>query len=150
MLTVMTERHLDQVLELESELFSSPWSRDAFLYEIKENPYSLNYVAGENEQIIGYCGLWCLFDQAQITNVAVAKKAQRQGLGKRMLEYMEEKAIEQGCETLSLEVRISNLPAIALYKKMGFETINIRKGYYQDNHEDAYFMMKAIGGSQYE
>ena len=56
-------------------------------------------------------------------------------------------AAEKGCEMISLEVRVSNAPALTCYKKYGFEIINIRKSYYQDNHEDAYLMMKPIGGN---
>lgn len=146
MIIEMNHEHLDRVVELELQLFSSPWPKDAFEYELRENPYSYNYVYLLDEQIAGYCGLWCLFDQAQITNVAVAKEAQRKHIASELMQKIEEKAITQGCETLSLEVRVSNEAAIALYQKFGFEMISVRKGYYQDNHEDAYLMMKAIGG----
>lgn len=146
MIIEMNQKHLERVGELEHQLFSSPWPKDAFEYELRENPYSYNYVYILEDKVVAYCGVWCLFDQAQITNIAVAKEAQRRHIASELMQKIEEVAVEQGCETLSLEVRVSNEAAIALYQKFGFEMISVRKGYYQDNHEDAYLMMKAIGG----
>lgn len=146
MITLMTKQHLDEVMRLEEELFTSPWTREAFEYELEENPFSHHAVLEMDGQIAGYCGLWCLFDRAEIANIAVAKAFQRRHLALRLMDWMEKKAIAEDCETISLEVRLSNAPAIALYKKCGFEIVSIRKDYYQDNHEDAWLMMKAIGG----
>ena len=146
MITEMKVEHLAQVVALERDLFSSPWDESAFRYELNDNPFSYNWVIEQDGKILGFCGLWCLFDQAQVTNLAVAKSHQRQHLGQQLMAFMEEFAMIQGCEVLSLEVRVSNTPAINLYKKCGLEKVSIRKDYYQDNHEDAWLMMKAIGG----
>lgn len=146
MIELMKESDLSEVLQLENELFTSPWSYDSYLYDLKENPYSSNFIFRIDGKIAGYCGLWCLFEQAQITNIAVNKIYQRQHIGTKLMEYMEKIAIKNGCETISLEVRVSNDAAINLYKKNGYEIISVRKGYYQDNHEDAWLMMKGIGG----
>ena len=148
MIEPMQEKDLDQVIALEQELFTSPWTREAFLYELQENPYSYNAVIRKEGKVVAYCGLWCLFDQAQITNIAVARSWQRKHLASALMAWMEQTAAEKGCETLSLEVRVSNEAAKALYWRCGFEKISVRKGYYQDNHEDALLMMKAIGGWQ--
>lgn len=148
MIRAMKVEDLPVILEMEKELFSSPWDEKSFLYEINENQFSFNYVIEVDGEIAGYCDLWCLFEQAQITNIGVSKKHQRKHLASQMMGWMIDKAIAEGCETISLEVRYSNTPAIECYKKNGFEQIGIRKGYYQDNHEDARLMMKAIGGMQ--
>ncbi len=146
MIEVMTEAHLDGVLEIERDIFTSPWNRQAFLYELNENEFSHNYVWIEEDKVVGFCGFWNIFDQAQITNIGIKKTHQRKKIASKLMELIINESIQAGCETISLEVRISNDAAIALYKKYGFEIINIRENYYEDNHEDAYFMMKAIGG----
>ena len=146
MIVAMELMHLDQVLTIEQEIFALPWSRNDFIYELQENKYAHYSVLVSDEKVVAFCGLWCLFDQAQITNIAVTKANQKKGNGSLLMNHMLQTAINFGCETISLEVRVSNIQAISMYKKYGFEILSVRKGYYQDNHEDAYLMMKAIGG----
>lgn len=146
MIRKMSVTDIDVVLKLEDELFTSKWTQEQFEYELTENEFSKLFVMIENEEIIGYFGEWILFDQAQITTIGVSKKHQGKGYSKLMMQRMIEEACNSNCETISLEVRVSNVKAINLYHKFGFETINIRKNYYQDNNEDAFLMMKAIGG----
>ncbi len=146
MIECMNLHHIDEVAKLEAEIFSSPWPKEAFEYEVNQNPYSFNYVYLKEGKVIGYCGLWCLFEQAQITTIGVCKEYRREKIGSQLMDKMIEKAINLGCETISLEVRVSNEAAKTMYEAYGFDVINIRKSYYQDNNEDAFLMMKAIGG----
>ena len=141
----MRMEDLDLIASLEADLFKEPWSKEDFQRELDENEFA-NYVVAEKDgDIAGYFGLWILFDQAQITTIGTNKKYQRQHVASMMMEEIERMCIEHECEFLSLEVRISNLPAQNLYKKFGLEIISKRENYYAD-HEDAYLMVKAVGG----
>lgn len=146
MLRDMQLEDLDAVLAIEHELFTSEWKRDDFIYELKDNPFAHYAVIEENNEIIGFCGWWITFEQAQVVNVGVRTNYQRKGYGKMLMDKMVTEAIKAGCENLTLEVRKSNEKAIALYEKYGFINVAVRKGYYQDNHEDAYLMIKPLGG----
>lgn len=144
MIRKMTNDDLEIIAQLEMELFSMPWSKKDFFNEINENPYSQYFVYEQDGKILGYIGEWIMFEQAQITTIGVTKDAQLKGIGSLLMEHSIKNAESNGCEVMSLEVRVSNEKAIHLYKKFGFITVNIRKGYYQDNHEDAYLMVKAL------
>lgn len=148
MIRKMMLEDLPIIWEMELRLFSSPWPRESYEYELTQNAYSHLFVA-ENDQgcIVGYAGVWTTFDQAQITTIGVDEPFRRQHWASRLMDQLIDTSIKEGCEILTLEVRVSNFPAQACYKKYGFEIVSIRKNYYQDNHEDAYLMMKPIGGN---
>ncbi len=146
MMRKMEAGDLEEVAELEKILFTSYWKKSDFEYELQQNPYAVLKVIEIDGKIAAYCDLWILFDQAQIATIGVAEEYQHQGLGQQLMASMIFDAIAKECDTMSLEVRVSNDKAIALYKKNGFITVNTRKGYYQDNHEDAYLMVKPLGG----
>lgn len=137
---------LDAVLEIENEAFSDHWPRDAYEYEIKDNEFSTAFVAEENNQIVGAAVSYMIFDDAQIATIAVRKSHQGRGIATLMMDKIIKDADEAGCSAISLEVRISNVPAIKLYEKYGFITVNVRKGYYVDG-EDAYLMIMPLGGN---
>ncbi|MFV0380599.1 MAG: ribosomal protein S18-alanine N-acetyltransferase [Anaerorhabdus sp.] len=137
---------LDEILLLEKSLFSLPWSKDDYLKDINDNEFSEYYVYEEKGEIIGYFGLWIIYDQAQITTIATSKIYQSNGIGSKMMIKIIELATSKGCEVCTLEVRKSNISAIKLYEKYGFSVVTVRKGYYSDNYEDALLMMKGIGG----
>ena len=124
---------LRKVVELEHALFLSPWSEEDFSHELKEN------------EIIGYIGLWFLGDQCQITTIATDQKYQGQGYASQLMEYTLEKSEALHYQNVNLEVRVSNVKAIALYEKFGFKNVAIRKRYYS-NGEDAYLMIKELEG----
>lgn len=137
---------LDPIVRLESEAFPrDPWPEKEFRYELQQNPYAqlAGYVS--DGVITGYCDLWIMYEQAQVANIAVSPSCQRKGIGASLMEWMIAKALDAGCENLSLEVRVSNLPALRLYEKYGFLQVNIRRHYYEDG-EDAYLMVKPLGG----
>lgn len=140
----MKETDLPIVLELEEQLFTSTWKMDDFLYEMNENPFSQMFVWEEDSEIVGYMGIWIIFEQAQLTNLAINKKYQGKGYGRKLLEMGISLCQEAGCEIMTLEVRQSNVVAKSLYQSCGFEKVSVKKDYYQDNHEDADVMMKGL------
>lgn len=139
---------VERVVELEYQLFTSAWSRNDFLYELLENHFSHNFVLEEDNKIIGYIGVWMMYEQSQITTIGIDPHHQRKGYGELLMKEAIAFASQLDCEVMSLEVRQSNQKAIALYQKLGFEKQAIRKNYYQDNHEDAYLMVKRLEGKE--
>lgn len=148
MIRKMIEKDLTVIDTLEKELFTSPWPIKEYLYELNENPFANVYVLEEDGEIVGYFDYWILYEQAQIATIGTKKSHQSQGYGQKMLEFIIEQANQNKCEVLSLEVRISNEKAIRLYEKNGFIKVNVRKNYYTDNGEDAYLMVKPLGGEE--
>ncbi len=146
MIRFVTIEDIDALCALEESLFpGDPWNRKQFLYELQENPFAKLVVEEQDGVICGYCDLWITYEQAQIANIAVKQDMQRKGIAQRLMDWMVEYAGKSGCENLTLEVRLSNTPAIALYEKHGFIKASIRKGYYADG-ESAHLMVKPIGG----
>ena len=137
---------LDGVMEIEKEAFHEHWKREDFEYEIQENEFSHMLVYEKDNKILGILGYYILFDDAQITTLAVLKEAQGKHIATELMNMLVEECTKKGCSVISLEVRKSNDKAIHLYKKFEFVEMNIRKGYYE-NGEDALLMMKALGGN---
>ncbi|HCT62476.1 MAG TPA: ribosomal-protein-alanine N-acetyltransferase [Erysipelotrichaceae bacterium] len=133
---------LDRIVDLERLCFSSPWSKDDFLYELNENPFGYYVVLKVENRILAYLGLWMDEERAQITTIGVDPAHRGKGYAKALMEHMLEVCSSRGVKMYSLEVRVSNRSAISLYKRFGFIQVGIRKAYYQDNHEDAYLMIK--------
>lgn len=135
--------HLDQVVAIEQASFPTPWSKNAFLYEIKNNEFAHYLTALTSERnVAGYAGMWIIFNEAHLTNVAVHKSYRRRGLGMALMQKMIIWAMELGADRMTLEVRPSNKPARTLYKNLGFEEKGIRKNYYSDTGENAIIMWK--------
>lgn len=145
----MTVKHLKDVLRIEEASFLSPWSFQSFYNEIVSNPYGYYIVAVEDNKVIGYGGMWILFDECHITTIAVDPSRRREGIGRRIMEHLIDKAREENVEWISLEVRISNIPAQNLYKSLGFEVVGVRRKYYQPNNEDALIMRLMLKGRKY-
>ena len=139
LLRAMRLSDLDNIMPLERQLFSSPCSKDDYIYELSSNPYAKYYVL-EDDKIVGYVGIWITYETAQITTIGIAKERQGEGLSKLLMNKVIEET--KDCEAITLEVRVSNVKAIKLYESYGFKKEAIRKDYYLDNHEDAYLMMK--------
>ena len=132
---------LGQVIPIENENFSVPWSETGFFtFLIRADAIFL--VAEENREILGYCGVLTVLDEGDITNVAVKKCRQGQGIGKMLVEELIKRVTETGVATLHLEVRESNAPAISLYEKLGFVQQGIRRNYYEAPTEDGIMMVK--------
>ena len=132
---------LDQVMEIEEELFSVPWTKEGFLtFLMKENGMFL--VVEEKGRILGYCGLLMVLDEGDVTNVAVCRDRQREGIGNFLMESMIRLAEESGITMIHLEVRAGNETAIRLYERQGFVRDGLRKGYYTEPTEDAVLMTR--------
>lgn len=130
-----------EVYAIECDNFAQPWTREALLGEIaSERSHYL--VALEGEEVIGYIGLWKIFDEGHITNIAVKKSWHGKGVGSQLVEGMLSLGHGLGIDCYTLEVRVSNSPAIHLYKKYGFEAAGIRKNFYDLPKEDAIIMWR--------
>jgi ribosomal-protein-alanine N-acetyltransferase len=92
------------------------------------------------DPIVGFAGMWLLYDEAHITTICVAPEHRGKGLGELLLLALFEEALNRGAHWLTLEVRVSNTPAQDLYEKYGFTRQGVRRRYYSDNGEDAYIM----------
>ncbi len=136
----MTVKDISQVVEIENACFSLPWSEKSFQESIIRED-TLFLVSEEQVSIItGYIGMYISYDEGSITNVAVSPEYRKKGFGEALVSAAKEKAREKQVEKIFLEVRVSNSPAIALYKKMGFENLGVRKNFYDHPREDAYIM----------
>ena len=144
LIRAMDINDIERIVELEHQLMTSCWQASDFLYEILENQFSFNFVLEDDHAVIGYVGIWIMYEQSQITTIGIDKAYQGQGLGKYLMQEMIDFALMKGCCNMSLEVRVSNEVAISLYQSLGFKKEAIRKDYYQDNHEDAYLMVKRL------
>jgi len=128
------------VLEIEQMSFPTPWPRDAYHHELRENRLACYLVAREFHRIVGYAGMWVILDEAHVTTIAVDPLHRRRGFGERLLVALIDEAMKRGARWVTLEVRKSNLGAQTLYRKYGFKDIGIRRAYYSDNREDAIVM----------
>lgn len=133
---------LGQVMQVEHLSFPTPWSKNAFYGELLDNPRARYLVAVWRGRVIGYIGMWLLFDEAHITNVAVHPRYRGHHLGRRLMERGEELARQHGIRRMTLEVRKSNAAARHLYESLGYRAVGVRPGYYRDNNEDAIIMWK--------
>ena len=137
----MTLEDIDQVLKIEEEAFTVPWTREAFEHEMTTNLYSYYIVAETNEkEIVGYCGMWIVLDESHITNVAVSERMRGHKIGEGLIREAFRIVQEQEVVLMTLEVRVSNDIAKNLYYKLGFQDGGIRKNYYTDTQEDALVM----------
>lgn len=141
----LLEKDLDDIVKIEKEVFSDPWEKEFFEYELFENPFShyFKMIIKETNEILGYIGFWITFETAQIANLAIAKKYQGRKLSKLLLADCIKRIELANCEKITLEVRVSNEKAINLYKSFGFVNVTVRKHYY-NNGEDAYLMLKEL------
>ena len=142
----LDNKDVDQVVRLEQSLFHSPWTKEQFLYELNDNPFAKIFVVKIGDEIIGYIDYMITFNSATISKIAIKSEYQKNGLGSKLMEYMMDDLNSLGygeIETITLEVRISNIKAISLYKKFGFKEVNVKKNYYSDK-EDALYMLKVM------
>lgn len=137
----LTREYVDEVCRLEEEAFSMPWHRESFL-EMIENENACYLVALIENQVVGSCGLRNIVGEGEITNVVTAPQWRKQRVAKTMLTSLLAEGEKMGAESFTLEVRVSNAPAIALYGSLGFVSEGIRPGFYEKPKEDALIMWK--------
>lgn len=139
----MTEDDLDRVMIIEKESFALPWSRESYLSELKNN-FAAYMVCDVEGEVAGYGGIWVVFEQAHITNIAIGREYRLKGLGQSLMLELEKVARQRKATHILLEVRPSNLAARTMYKNLGFEDMSVRKAYYSDNNEDAIVMTRYL------
>ena len=140
-ITEMKAQHVPQVAELEKLCFSMPWSENSIAHELTTD-YSFWLVAEDDGVVAGYIGSQIAFPEADVMNVAVRPEYRRRGIGQILVEALTTHLRNIDCESLTLEVRASNAPAIALYEKLGFRQVGRRPNYYRDPKEDALILRK--------
>jgi len=147
----MSVRDIPAIEELEKRCFSAPWPGEVYRHELTSNRYGSYWVmrcasksGEETPPILAYGGYWLMGQEAHIVTLATHPDYRRQGLGRRLLQSMIDKAVEAGANEITLEVRASNHAAQALYRSMGFVVVGVRKHYYHDNGEDAILMTRFV------
>jgi ribosomal-protein-alanine N-acetyltransferase len=137
----LRRRHLADVMSIEQVSYPKPWSRNVFQSEIElvRSGQRHYVVARSGSVIVGYAGLMFVVGDAHVTNIAVAVERQRSGIATRLLAELAWEAIDRGCEAMTLEVRVGNTGAQALYRSFGFVPAGVRQRYYE-NTEDAIVM----------
>ena len=163
----MEERDVARIHQLETVCFSEPWSEESLLRELRENAKMAHYIVGtvkktpageagaepdeadtaDAELVVTYGGYWQIFDEAHITNVAVAPEFRRQGIALRLMAEMEKDFRSRGIMYATLEVRAGNEAAGTLYERCGFARAGVRKNYYAKPREDAIIMWKKLDGA---
>ncbi|MDQ6420092.1 ribosomal protein S18-alanine N-acetyltransferase [Paenibacillus sp. LHD-117] len=136
----MAESDIPAILAIEQEAFSSPWTEEAFVNELKNNMFARYVVMEYGGELIGYGGMWIIMDEAHVTNIAIRSDVRGIGLGNRLLGQLQRTAVFYGAARMTLEVRVSNEHAQRLYRKHGFQPSGVRPRYYSDNDEDALIM----------
>ena len=137
----MQKEYLDEVIKLEEQAYGEHhWSKESFFNELNNQLAKYYCAFDEQGELVGYCGCWQIMEEAHITNVAVSPNHRRQNVGEALLIAIIKSCYKEMIKYLTLEVRVSNEPAIKLYEKYGFKSLGVRKGYYQDNNEDALIM----------
>lgn len=139
----MDRLHVPQVVEIERVCYPAPWSESAFTNEMTSGA-SVAIVALDGESVAGFLVGWIAADQVHVANIAVAAGYRRRGVGTGMMLRLLEEAVRRGCISSSLEVRESNLAARAMYSRLGFRSVALRKSYYTNPTEDAVVMLKTL------
>lgn len=136
----MTAEHISQIALLEKECFSQPWSESALAEELaNENSH---FLVAVSDSVLGYIGVQEICGEAYITNVAVFENCRKAGIGRALLKAACDGAKSRDCEFITLEVRESNAPAIALYESEKFEKAGIRKNFYSSPTENGVIYTK--------
>ena len=140
----MSIADLDAIMEIEPHIYSHPWTRGNFADSLKSEHSA--WVLLHDKKIVGYALMMMVLDEAHLLNLSISKAYQKQGFGRLLLEHMIDIARALNAANMFLEVRASNISAIALYENIGFNEMAVRRGYYPAHHgrEDAILMGLAI------
>lgn len=137
-----TKEHIREIFNINKLAFSTPWSINSIEKEITSNPHALYIVAIKENKVVAYAGLWVILDEGHITNIAVHPNYRKLGIASSVLSALIKESKDKGVNSITLEVRRSNLVAQNLYKKFHFTEEGFRKNYYSDTLEDAIIMWK--------
>lgn len=141
-------RHLQKIEEIERICFSLPWSYAQLETQMLAENNIFLVAENENSDILGYVGMMFVLDEGYISNIAVAPAFRRQGVADALLDALECHSREKKLAFITLEVRESNVPAIALYSKHGFHSVGVRRNYYEKPRENAILMTKFFADRQ--
>ena len=136
----MRRRHIPSVLRIEGRVYPRPWSAGLFLSELAQKASRAYFVARHDGKVVGYAGVMILGDEGHVTNVAVDPDYHRNRVGTRLLLRLIDESRARGVRSMTLEVRRANSGAQTMYRKFGFQTVGVRRGYYVETGEDAYIM----------
>jgi len=139
-ITDMRRRHLRGVLRIEHQVYPRPWSVGLFMSELALRSSRAYIVARVGPTVVGYAGLLTALEEGHVTTLAVDPAWQRHQIGTRLLAHLSREAIGMGVVALTLEVRVTNEAAKALYSRFGYAPAGVRKGYYAETGEDALVM----------
>lgn len=145
----MQESDVPVVQEIEREIFTTPWPRNAYYRELSSRN-TAHYIVltrepegdenGAESEIVGYGGMWRMYDEAHVTTIGVRHDQQHKGYGRIVFAALVQAAYDLGAKWVTLEVRVTNEVAMHMYEGFGFKVIGRRRGYYTDNGEDAIVM----------
>lgn len=141
-ISYLTIKDIDEILNISKLSFKTPWSRESLIKELDDNSFARYVVAKKDGLVLGYGGLWIIVDEAHVTNIAVHPEYRGIGIGNMILDAMLDICKMELVVGITLEVRASNIVAQNLYRKFGFIQEGLRKGYYEDNKEDALILWK--------
>jgi ribosomal-protein-alanine N-acetyltransferase len=135
----MTPEDLDEVMEIEQYSFPTPWSRTVYEHDLKRNPKSRFYVARseDDDELLGYIGNWVIEDECHVGTIASKREFRGRGIAEALLIHTARTSLAESVTYIILEVRENNFAAINLYRKLGFQQVGLRRGYYRDTGEDA-------------
>jgi ribosomal-protein-alanine N-acetyltransferase len=140
----MVPDDVPRVASIEAEAFSSPWKADTFTTLLQRPGAELWVLADPQAGVVAYAVVWCILDQGELANIAVASSHRGRGLGRRLLELALDAARQRGVKSIYLEVRSTNVRAANLYQAFGFERIGVRRDYYDNPTEDAILMVARL------
>ena len=138
---LMSDAHIAQIAQLEKQCFSAPWSEKSLVSELK-SALALWIVAIDGDTVVGYVGSQSVLGEADMMNLAVLPDYRRQGIGKKLVLTLIDELQKKSIHSLTLEVRVSNVSALALYNKLGFFEVGIRPNYYSYPKENAMILRK--------
>ncbi|MGZ4689019.1 MAG: ribosomal protein S18-alanine N-acetyltransferase [Acidimicrobiia bacterium] len=139
-IVAMRRRYLRSVLNIENQVYPRPWTMSLFLSELGLRGTRAYFVAKIGRDVVGYAGLMVTVDEGHVTTIAVDPAWHRHQIGTRLLLAVSHEAIAREVDALTLEVRVSNTAAQAMYEQFGFSSVGVRKGYYAETNEDALVM----------
>jgi len=137
--TLMQQKDLDDIMEIEASSFTDAWTKAGFEESLNQ-PYAKMYTARMADTVVGYCCMYHFFDEGEIINVAIHPNWRQRGLGSRMLKHLIEEGMQMGVKRFVLDVRESNVSAQKLYESAGFKKIVLQKRFYDTPVEDGWLM----------
>lgn len=141
---LLNEEYIDELVELEKKCFSDPWTATMFVGDLQSEQTCYFGAFDENDNLVGYAGMWMSVDEGQITNVAIHPDYRRKGIAYSLVVNLIQICRRNKLSSITLEVRESNINAISLYKKLEFIKVGVRKNYYKNPNENALLMTKTF------